>query len=162
RFRPASPADRAALRARLGLPEASLVATYTGRLLRGKGLEALLDAFAVAAARRPAAHLVLVGSGGGQMLSVEDELRRRASDADLAGRVTFAGRVDAVEDSLRASDLFAFPSEFEALGISLIEAAACALPAVGARTGGIVDVIEEGGSGLLFQPRDTGGLAAAL
>ncbi len=35
----------------------------------------------------------------------------------LAGRVTFAGRVDAVEDWLRASDVFAFPSMFEALGI---------------------------------------------
>src|SRR5262249_43097622 len=90
------------------------------------------------------------------------DLRRRASEAGLAGRVTFTGRVDAVEDYLRASDLFAFPSEFEALGISLIEAAACGLPALGARTGGIVDVIEEGGSGLLFEPRDAAALAAAL
>jgi glycosyltransferase involved in cell wall biosynthesis len=162
RFRPASPAERAALKARLGLPEASVVVTYTGRLLRGKGLETLVDAFALAAARHPAAHLLLVGSGGGQTLSVEDELRRRVSDAGLTDRVTFAGRVDAVEDYLRASDAFAFPSEFEALGISLIEAAACGLPAVGARTGGIVDVIEEGASGLLFEPRDVEGLATAL
>ena len=34
-------------------------------------------------------------------------------------RVSFVGRVDGVEDYLRASDVFAFPSVFEALGISL-------------------------------------------
>ena len=162
RFRPASPDERAALKARLGLPGTSLVVTYTGRLLRGKGLEALVGAFAAVAARHPAAHLLLVGSGAGQALSVEDELRRRVADAGLAGRVTFAGRVDAVEDHLRASDVFAFPSEFEALGISLIEAAACGLPGIGARTGGIVDVIEDGASGVLFGPRDTEALAAEL
>ena len=33
--------------------------------------------------------------------------------------IMFAGRVDDVEDYLRASDIFAFPSVFEALGISL-------------------------------------------
>jgi glycosyltransferase involved in cell wall biosynthesis len=162
RFRPASPLERAALKTRLGLPEGSLVVIYTGRLLRGKGLETLVDAFATLAGRHPAAHLVLVGSGGGQALSVEDDVRRRVREAGLAGRVTFAGRVDAVEDYLRASDVFAFPSEFEALGISLVEAAACALPAVGARTGGIVDVIEEDGSGLMFAPRDVQGLASGL
>lgn len=76
--------------------------------------------------------------------------------------MTFTGRVDDVAPWLRASDLFVFPSEFEALGLSLIEAAACGLPAVGARTGGIVDVIEDGVSGLLFTPGDTAGLAAAV
>ena len=76
--------------------------------------------------------------------------------------MTFTGRVDDVAERLRASDLFVFPSEFEALGISLVEAAACGLPAIGARTGGIVDVIEEGASGLLVPPRDAAALASAL
>ena len=43
--------------------------------------------------------------------------------------MTFTGRVDNVEDYLRAADVFVFPSVFEALGLSLIEAAACGLPA---------------------------------
>jgi glycosyltransferase involved in cell wall biosynthesis len=162
RFHPAGPGEREDLRARLGLPRAGLIVTYTGRLLRGKGLEALLEAFASLAGGSEPAHLVLVGAGEGQSLSVEDELRARAQAADLAGRVTFAGRVEAVEDWLRASDVFAFPSVFEALGLSLLEAAACGLPAVGARTGGIVDVIEEDRSGLLVPPGDTEALAAAL
>ena len=75
---------------------------------------------------------------------MEDALRRRAAQPDLAGRVVFTGRIDDVEQALRAADLFAFPSVFEALGLSLVEAAACGLPAVGARTGGIPDVIADG------------------
>jgi glycosyltransferase involved in cell wall biosynthesis len=161
RFRPAAPAERDALRARLRLPN-GVLAAYTGRLLRGKGLETLVEAFAPAAARDPRLHLALVGSGEGQALSIEEELRRQVEARGLAGRVIFTGRVDDVADHLRASDLFVFPSLFEALGISLIEAAACGLPSIGSRTGGIVDVIEDGASGRLVTPGRADELAAAL
>ncbi|MGE5125932.1 MAG: glycosyltransferase family 4 protein [Betaproteobacteria bacterium] len=161
RFRPATREEAEALRARLGLPRETL-AVYTGRLLEGKGLDVLLDAFTAVAAGDAALQLVLVGSGEGQSLSVEEALRRRAAETGLAGRVRFAGRVEAVEDWLRAADLFVFPSLFEGLGISLVEAAACGLPAIGSRTGGIVDVIEDGRSGLLVGPGDVAGLAGAL
>jgi glycosyltransferase involved in cell wall biosynthesis len=161
RFRPADPAERSALRARLRLPD-GVLAAWTGRLLRGKGLETLLEALAVVAGESPDLRLVLVGSGAGQALSVEDALRRRAAEGDLAGRVVFAGRLDRVEEALRAADFFAFPSLFEGLGISLVEAAACGLPAVASRTGGIVDVVEEGRSGLLVAPGDPTALAGGL
>jgi glycosyltransferase involved in cell wall biosynthesis len=162
RYRPAGVVEKVSLRARLGLPAEAHIICYTGRLLRGKGLEVLVDAFARLAARNPRAHLLLVGSGEGQALSVESDLRLRVERGGLFARVSFAGRVDAVEDYLRASDVFAFPSIYEALGISLIEAAACGLPAVGSRTGGIVDVIQDGVSGLLVEPGDVDALAAAL
>jgi glycosyltransferase involved in cell wall biosynthesis len=161
RFAPAAPRERAGLREALGLPEGLLV-VYTGRLLRGKGLDSLLAAFGPIAAERDDVHLVLVGSGAGSSLSVEDQLRRRAAEGVLAGRVAFAGRVERVEDWLRAADVFAFPSQFEGLGIALVEAAACGLPAVGSRTGGIVDVIDDGRSGILVPPGETTALEAAL
>ena len=161
RFRPAEPAERSALRARLGLPE-GVLAAWTGRLLRGKGLEALLEAVARVAGDVPDLRLLLVGSGEGQALSIEDDLQRRAGESDLAGRVHFAGRRERVEDALRAADFFVFPSVFEGLGLSLVEAAACALPAVASRTGGIVDVVEDGRSGLLVPPGDPAALAEGL
>jgi L-malate glycosyltransferase len=153
-FRPASREERTVLRRALALPEDRLLVTYTGRLLHGKGLETLLDAFAGLARRFPQARLMLVGSGAGQTLSVEEDLRARTKAAGLEGRVIFTGRVDNVADYLRASDVFAFPSMFEALGISLVEAAACGLPCVASRTGGIVDVIEHERTGLLHTPGD--------
>ena len=159
RFRPATAEERAALRRRLGLPAEASIVTFTGRLLRGKGLETLAEAFA---SQSPRAHLVIVGSGDGQALSVEDVLRERVARGDLAGRVIMTGRVDNVEDYLRASDVFAFPSVFEGLGLSLIEAQACGLACVASRTGGIVDVVEDGKTGLLVSPGQVDELAAAL
>jgi glycosyltransferase involved in cell wall biosynthesis len=161
RFRPPEPGEREALRGALGLP-GGLIAVFTGRLLRGKGLETLLGAFAQVATTRPDLHLVLVGSGEGQALSVEEELKAEVGQRGLADRVTFAGRVDAVEGHLRAADLFVFPSVFEGLGISLVEAFACGLPAVASRTGGIVDVVEDGRSGLLVTPGRADELVRAL
>jgi glycosyltransferase involved in cell wall biosynthesis len=161
RFRPAGPRERDALRRSLGLPR-GVLAIFTGRLLRGKGLETLLEAFGAVAAARPDPHLVLVGSGEGQALSVEEDLRAEVRARGLEERVVFAGRQDAVESYLRAADMFVFPSVFEALGISLVEAAACGLPAVASRTGGIVDVVEDGRSGLLVAPGRASELASAL
>jgi hypothetical protein len=161
RFRPSTVEEKLALRSELGLP-GGVLATYSGRLLRGKGLETLLDAFTAVADRAPGLGLVLVGSGEGQALSVEDELRRRVDERGLGTRVVFAGRIERVEDYLRAADVFVFPSVFEALGIALVEAAACALPAVASRTGGIVDVVEDGVSGALVAPGDTLALSDAL
>lgn len=161
RFRPADGEERRALRRSLGLP-GGVVAVYTGRLLRGKGLETLLAAFAAVAAKEPAASLVLVGSGAGQALSIEDALRREVRERGLEGRVLFTGRVDDVAGHVRGADVFCFPSVFEALGISLVEAAACGLPAVASRTGGIVDVVEDGRSGILVTPGSEDELAEAL
>ncbi len=162
RFRPpAGPEERVAVRAALGLPS-GVIAMYTGRLLRGKGLETLLEAFATVAREKADLRLVLVGSGEGQALSVEEALRRRIAEGGLSSRVLLAGRHEHVDQWLRAADLFVFPSHYEGLGISLVEAAACGLPAIGTRTGGIVDVIEEGRSGLLVPPEDHRALADAL
>jgi glycosyltransferase involved in cell wall biosynthesis len=165
RFRPAAPEEREALRRRLGLPAEGPIVVFTGRLLRGKGVEALLEAFVSQEPRadqEARAHLLIVGSGAGQALSVEEAVRERVARADLAGRVTLTGRVENVEDYLRASDIFAFPSVFEGLGLSLIEAQACGLACIASRTGGIVDVIEDGKNGVLVSPGQVKDLAAAL
>jgi glycosyltransferase involved in cell wall biosynthesis len=162
RFRPAEAGERSRLRWLLGRGESEVVFCYTGRLLRGKGLETLLSAFGEVARESPEAHLVIVGSGEGQALSVEGALRDEVRRSGLQARVTFAGRRDDVEECLRAADVFVFPSLNEALGISLVEAAACGLPAVASRTGGIVDVVRDGNTGLLVDPGDAPGLAAAM
>ena len=162
RFRPATPEERARLRQQLGWPAEGLVIVYTGRLLRGKGLETLVDAFTALAPEHPRAWLVLVGSGGGQALSVEEALRARVRATGLEERVVFTGRLEDVSPPLRAADLFVFPSLFEALGLSLLEAAASGLACIGSRTGGIVDVLEDGRAGLLVPPGDVAALAGAL
>jgi glycosyltransferase involved in cell wall biosynthesis len=131
---------------------------FTGRLLRGKGLDTLERAFERLAASVPEAQLVIVGSGAGQALSIEAELRARVAATGLGARVLFAGRVDDVTPWLRAADVFAFPSDFEAMPLSVIEAAACGLPCATTRVGGIPDVIAHERNGLLSAPGDADAL----
>jgi glycosyltransferase involved in cell wall biosynthesis len=55
-----------------------------------------------------------------------------------------------VHTYLQVSDFFVFPSESEALGISLLEALSCELPSIATRTGGILDIIKDGYNGKLI------------
>lgn len=153
RFRPLESGARMALRRTLGLPDGRLYA-YAGKLNRGKGLEFLLRVWRRFAPEHPGAHLVLIGSGGLQFLSCEAELREFAAAAELAGRVTFTGYVGNVDEYLKCADVFVFPSENESLSNALIEAAACALPCIASRVGGIPDTIADRENGRLLPPGD--------
>lgn len=162
-FRPAAPGESAELRARIGLPDDALIVVYTGKLNRGKGLEMLLRAWArLTDGGATDMHLVLVGGGANQFLSCESELRDHVRSAGLGSVVTFTGYVTGVADYLRAADVFTLPSDSEALPISLLEALACALPAVVTETGGMPEVVRDGVEGRLVAVGNEDGLIQAL
>src|SRR5262249_1893861 len=70
---------------------------------------------------------------------------------------------DAVKrDALAAADLFAMPSRTDSFGIVYLEAWCYGLPVVGARAGGVPDVIDDGQDGLLVRFGDVPALAAAI
>lgn len=160
-YAPLTAAGKVALRHTLGLPQDKTLVTYTGRLIEGKGLDTLLSAMS-SLTGVPAWHLILVGSGSGQVISVEEKLKKETEAAALRGRVTFTGRVENVAAYLQASDIFVFPTLDEALGMSAVEAQACGLPAVASRTGGVPDIIEDGVTGILVPPGEVVPLTEGL
>ncbi|NIS66188.1 MAG: glycosyltransferase, partial [Gemmatimonadales bacterium] len=127
------------------------IVTYTGRLVSYKGLPVLLSVWKRLHERHPSAVLVLVGGGSLDMHDCEEELKRYVRENGLSASVRFTGNVQNVEDYLRASDVFAFPTEIEAFGISLIEAMACELPAVSTPVGGIKDILRHEENGLIVE-----------
>ena len=94
-YAPVSVEEKTSRRRALGLPADRILITYTGRLIEGKGLETLFAALR-SLAGLPSWHLVVVGSGSGQVISIEEKLRADAESGELRGRVTFTGRVDNV------------------------------------------------------------------
>jgi len=160
-FRPATAEQRSALKARLGLP-AGPVVVYTGRLVSYKGLPGLLEAWGDLARDLANAMLVLVGEGGGDMHDCEAALREFVRQQDLGTRVRFTGAVANVEDWLRAADLFVFPTENEAFGLSLVEAMACGLPAITTQVGGIRDFVQHERNAWVVASGDRAGLATAI
>ena len=63
---------------------------------------------------------------------------------------------------LKTFDVFVMSSETEGLGTSILDAMACGKPVVGTSTGGIPEVVEDGVTGLLVEPRDPESLAHAI
>jgi glycosyltransferase involved in cell wall biosynthesis len=161
RFRPASPEEKAALRQRLGLPSGP-IAVYSGRFVTYKGLPLLLRVWDELRERLPSATLLLVGEGGHDMHACEVEMRQYVADRGMQSSVRFTGPVTAVEDWLRASDVFALPTENEAFGLSLVEAMACGIAVVATRVGGIRDIMVNGTNGLFIRAGDFEALRSSL
>jgi glycosyltransferase involved in cell wall biosynthesis len=153
-FRSVSLEEKNELRQKLELDLNGRYYVYTGRLIWGKGLEHLINAWSRLANERSDVYLMFVGSGQGHSLSCEEFLQREAEANGLSDRVIFTGNVDGVCEYLQASDFFVFPSQSEGLGLSLIEALACGLPSIATGVGGILDILQHGVNGILVQYGD--------
>ncbi len=166
-FKPIGAVQVLQTRTRLDLPQTGTIFAYSGKLNKGKGLEFLLQMWPeflkkLPQEKRADIHLVFIGSGGNQFLNCEAELRQAVKDHGLEKQVHFTGYVENVMEYLQCSDAFVFPSESEALGISVIEALSCELPVFAARTGGLVDLIEDGQNGRLLECRNEAAWVDAL
>jgi len=137
RYAPFDPADAAArarcdeLRARWGArPGEPLIGTVA-RLRAEKGLDLLLETFALVARSR-AVRLVVVGDG-----PEEEALRARSRALGIDGRVVFAGPFADARDAFRALDLFVLTSRTEQMPIALLEAMGCGLAVVSSDVGDV-------------------------
>lgn len=168
-FRPdVSVSDRAAMRARLGVPADAPLIGCVARLIRWKGHDTLLDAFMVVRRAFPDVHLVLAGVNGdtapdGQG-TFQDYLVRRIAALGLQDAVTFAGFVPAHEmPSLYAAlDVLAHTAIEEPFGLALVEAMASGRPVVAVGGGGVPEIIRDGVDGILVPREQPEALAAAL
>ena len=128
-----------------------------GTLRREKGHDRLLEAWdqLAASGRRPdGAALWIVGDG--------PERGRLAQRTAGDRSVRLLGNRADVADLLHAADVFAFPSLSEGFGIALAEAMWVGVAAVGSRSGGIVEVLDDGRAGLLVDPESVDALADAI
>jgi glycosyltransferase involved in cell wall biosynthesis len=161
-FCPADPQEKKYLRVRLNLPERGPLVAFAGRLVSYKGLPLLLSVWKKIITHYPQATLLLVGGGSMDIYNCEREVKEFIEVNHLQGSVILTGEVRNVQEYLRASDLFVFPTEKEAFGISLIEAMSCGLPVITTPVGGLKDIVQDGINGLLVNPGDKIGLYNAL
>ena len=91
-----------------------------------------------------------------------EELTACLSEMGLGNNVEFCGFTDSIADRLREADWFVLPSTNEPCSVALIESMALGLPALVSASGGNVDIVKPGVTGLLFQPDCPKDLAAQL
>jgi glycosyltransferase involved in cell wall biosynthesis len=154
RFHPDQQA-RTAIRASLGVADSQTVVIIVSRLVRHKGHLEL-----AASLRTSDALLWVVGnrldSDRGE--DIESALRQ----AGLGDRLMLLGYREDVPALLAAADIFALPSHFEGLPMSVIEAMLVGLPVVATDTRGPREQVVDGQTGFLVPPRDVPALAMAL
>lgn len=161
-FHPA--ADRAALRARLGLPEGLVIGCF-GRIRPQKGQDLLVEAALRLLPTRPDVQIVFTGRAVGEHEAWQRDLEARLAAAGLSDRVRFLGERPWAEvvQLYQAIDLFVAPARWEGFGLTPIEAMACGTPALACHGVGAFDAqIVPGETGALCARDDAAAMTEAL
>lgn len=158
---------------------------FSGRISPEKGLHVLLDAFSQVRQHYPDAQLAIAGAVSiapqKYIVNLSDEATVRALatfyqgadyltqlkaklSPDLMDSVAFLGFVPhpQLAEHYRWADVLINPSLSEAFGMSLVEAMAVETPVVAARVGGMIDIVEDGKTGILTEPGNATALAAGI
>ncbi len=149
--------DPSVVRRALGIPGDAPVIGTVGRLAEIKRYDLLIRSFARVRRECPDAHLILVGDGPSG-----PGLRELAAGLGVGGCVHFAGYQTNVNEYLHAMTCFALTSSSEGTPQAVLEASMARLPVVASRVGGLPEVIDDGHSGVLFEPGDEDALTREL
>ena len=158
RFKPMYDDQRAACRARFGVPQTANIIGTVGRLEKVKNYPLLLQACVkLNRGYDTDFHLVLVGSG-----SEEANLKQLAQELGIAEKVSFLGMQYDLENIYPMFDVFVLSSLTEGTSLSLLEAQSCGIPAVVTDVGGNSNIIRNGINGLLCPSGSQRVMAALL
>ncbi len=155
RFHPGTPGT---LRHQLGLPQDLPLVGMISVLRSWKGHDTFLEAAAeLLKAGRPI-HFIIAGDGPGRA-----ELTQKITASPWRENVTLLGHRTDVENVLASLDVLVLPSyAHEGIPQIILQAQAMARPVVATRIGGIPEVVEDGVTGLIIEPRDAATLAARI
>jgi glycosyltransferase involved in cell wall biosynthesis len=148
---------RCEIRSMLEIPEKAFVYLFLGRLTKDKGVLDLAVAFARVSEKVPNTYLVMVGPD-------EDSLDLQLSHILLQCKDKFrrVNYTNHPEKYMCMADIFCLPSYREGFGSTIIESAACGVPAIASRIYGLTDAVESGVTGLLHPAGDVDALAACM
>lgn len=156
RFQP-NPKCRSSVRQKYGVPDNAVLGLFVGRVTPDKGVLELAQAIHILKQHGVSLYFAFVGPDEGNMSAAIT-----LASGDDSQRIIMTGFSATPELFMSAADFLVLPSYREGFNTTIIEAAACGIPAIGSRIYGIIDAIEEGKTGLLVEPRNPEQLAEAM
>ena len=146
------------LRAKLGIPDATAVVGFVGRLTRDKGIEELARSFKKILQVLPETRLLIVGDYESQ-----DAVSREAVDwLEDHPQVIRTSFVPDTKPYYALIDVLAFPTHREGFGAVATEAASMQVPVVGFEVTGVMDAVHNGATGKLVARGDVEAFTAAI
>ncbi len=156
-------ADGATFRRQYRIPENAFVVGLVGLLIPWKGQRLFLEAALKLLGKMPDAVFAIVGGTPDECAYFETELRQRAEQPELRGRVVFTGHVSGMASAYNGLDIVLSASTSpEPLGTVVIEAMTMARPLIAPNHGGAVEMVEHEKTGLLFKAGEANDLAAMI
>jgi glycosyltransferase involved in cell wall biosynthesis len=153
RFRP-SGRDRPWLASEFGVTFDQWAIGMVAQFIERKGHAVAVAAMPSIVGAFPGARLMLFGQG-----PLESAVREQVRSMGFERHVVFAGFRNDLDRVMPSLDVVVHPAEKEGLGVSLLQAAACALPIVAGRAGGIPEIVRPGINGELIEPGDSRSVA---
>jgi glycosyltransferase involved in cell wall biosynthesis len=150
------------VRQKFGVPHSWTLIGYVGSLDPMKGHRHLLEAAARIKAKCRHIKVLLVGGMLTNRQDYSHALNRQAQEWELGEDVIFAGQQNDMPEIFRAMDIYVHPSESEACPMAVMEASASGLPVVATDVGGTRELVEDGVTGLLVEPRNPGQIAEGV
>jgi glycogen synthase len=141
---------------RLGVREPYVL--FVGRITDQKGIFHLLEA----APRLPAGVQVVLCASAPDTPEIEERLRRAVAGQPRIRWINEMVPVEVVTQLYSHAAVFCCPSVYEPFGLINLEAMACETPVVASAVGGILEVVEDGTTGVLVPPANPEALAVAL
>lgn len=154
------PDPRRSVRAELGIPAESPVVGVVATLRPQKALEVLIEATIQLKSVVPDVKVLI--AGGEWRDGLMDDLRRHAERLGVGEEVIFLGTRHDIPEVISTFDVAALSSDYEGSPIAILEYMAQAKPVVSTRVGGVPDIVVDGETGILVEPRDPRALAAAI
>ncbi|MBU3258523.1 glycosyltransferase family 4 protein [Roseovarius sp. PS-C2] len=161
RFAPV--ADKAALRAELGLPQDKVLVGCFGRIRPQKGNDLFTDMMLRLLPERPDAVAVMMGGVTDQFRDFHKGLVDKVAAAGLQDRFLFLPEDPHWDVSrwFKALDLYIAPQRWEGFGLTPLEAMACGSPVVATRAGAFEELVQDGQTGTLVDIEDLEAMTAA-
>lgn len=164
-FKPNNGAVKEKTASASGFSAADPLLLTVGNLTRRKGQEVVIKALPEVKLHYPTVRYLLAG-----LPTEKERLVQLASELNVQDNVHFLGNVDhnRLRELYQACDLFLMTSQrlpngdVEGFGISVIEAALCAKPAIVSRESGLAEAVEDGVTGICVPEKDPKATAAAV
>jgi glycosyltransferase involved in cell wall biosynthesis len=149
--------EKSSINRELGIYPARPLVGTVARLHRQKGLSYLIRAAKMISRRCPEVRVVIVGEG-----PERKKLERLIKKSELSESVLLLGERNDAAVILSAFDIFVLPSLWEGLPYALIEAGAYGKAVVASDVEGIREIVEDGETGVLVEPKNSHALAEAI
>jgi glycosyltransferase involved in cell wall biosynthesis len=155
--------DAAAVRRAFDIGPDSPVLVMLGNIKRWKGQDVVVRALRPVVDRHPTTVCLFVGQASESDRPFQEELDALVAELSLAPNVRFTGYQEHVADFLGVANVAIHASSLpEPFGRVLLEAMALEKPLIGSRAGAVPEIVEDGVTGLTFEPGDWRELSQAI